>query len=107
MKLDAKTISVTDVVWATFAGCDGSGPFARVKGGEVVATGDDGSIVIRTAGGQIEAVHNWGIYTLHATEAQAWEAAAKRLATIAGEVASKAVECRTKAAKTTQEVATN
>jgi hypothetical protein len=107
MSIKANTVSVTDVVWATFAGCDGSGPFARVKGGEVVATDPIGSIVFRTASGQIETVHNWGIYTIHATEAEAWAAAAERLATIASQVASKAVECRTRAAGSTQEVTTN
>ena len=107
MSIKANTVTVTDVVWATFAGCDGSGPFARVKGGEVVATDDSGAIVFRTASGQIDTINNWGIYTIHATEAEAWAAAADRLATIASQVASKAVECRNKAAGQTQEVATN
>jgi hypothetical protein len=107
MKLNAKDISVTDVVWATFAGCDYGGPFARVKGGEVVATGEGGSIVIRTAEGQIETFHNWGIYTLHTTEADAWAAAADRLQRISDAVVAKVIECRTKATGKPQEVATN
>jgi len=107
MSIKANTVSVTDVVWATFAGCDGSGPFARVKGGEVVATDPSGSIVFRTAGGQIETIHNWGIYTIHATEAEAWAAAADRLQRLADHVIDKVMECRKSAAGATQEVATN
>jgi hypothetical protein len=107
MKLNAKDISVTDVVWATFAGCDGSGPFVHIKGGEVVATGEGGSVVIRTGNGQLETFHNWGIYSLHATEAQAWEAAADRLQRRSDEIVAKVIECRTRAAGKPQEVATN
>jgi len=107
MSIKAKTVSVSDVVWATFTGCDGGGPFARVKGGEVVATDDSGAIVFRTASGQIDTIHNWGIYTIHATEAEAWAAAADRLQRLADQVIDKVMECRKSAAGATHEVATN
>jgi hypothetical protein len=107
MSIKANTVSVADVVWATFTGCDGGGPFARVKGGEVVATDDSGAIVFRTASGHIDTIQNWGIYTIHATEAEAWSAAADRLQALADQVINKISHCRTRATGSAQEVATN
>ena len=98
MALNRKEISVTDTVFVAYAGCDHSGPYARVTGGEVVATGEDGSFAYRRSdGGTLDSVPAYWVCTVHATEAEAWEANADRLMRIAGEVAAKADECRAKA----------
>ncbi len=98
MALDRKTIKATDTVFVSYAGCDHSGPYARVDGGEVVATGEDGSFAYRRSdGGKLDSVPAYWVCTVHATEAEAWEANADRLMRIAGEVAAKADECRAKA----------
>jgi hypothetical protein len=97
MTLDRKSIKEGDTIWTVFTGCDGGGPFARVCGGDVVATDKNGSITYRDGRGSLETTHNWGIYTLHPTQAEAWEAAAERLQRLADQVAAKANECRAKA----------
>ena len=95
--IDLVSISVTDTIWTEFSGWTHDGPFAHIKGGEVVAIGEDGSIAFRDQQGRIETFHDWGIHSVHPTEAQAWDAAARRLARIAAEVNAKAAECRAKA----------
>ena len=97
MAVDRKEISVTDTVFVAFACCDHSGPRARVSGGEVVATGDDGSFVFRKHDGGIETIAAWSSYSVHATEAEAWHAAADRLQQIAHELLAKVDDCRAKA----------
>jgi hypothetical protein len=99
MAINRKEISVTDTVFVAFACCDHSGPRARVVGGEVVATGDDGSFVFRRSDGGVQTIEAWSMYSVHATEAEAWSANAERLAAIAGEVAAKHAECCGNAAK--------
>ena len=95
MALKRKEISVTDTVFVAYAGCDHSGPYARVTGGEVVATGEDGSFAYRRFdSGNIDSVPAYWVCSVHATEAEAWEANADRLAKIAGEVVTKAHECQ-------------
>jgi hypothetical protein len=98
MALKRKEISVTDTVFVAYAGCDHSGPYARVSGGEVVATGEDGSFAYRRAdSGNIDSVPAYWVCTVHASEAEAWDANAQRLASISGEVALKWQECQMKA----------
>jgi hypothetical protein len=95
MALNRKEISVTDTVFVAYAGCDHSGPYARVTGGEVVATGEDGSFAYRRFdSGNIDSVPAYWVCTVHASEAEAWDANADHLARIAGEVAAKAHECQ-------------
>jgi len=94
--IDLIGIKETDTIWTEFSGWSHGGPFAHIKGGEVVAIGEDGSIAYRDQHGRIETVHDWGIHSFHSTEAQAWDAAARRLARIAAEVQAKAAECRAK-----------
>jgi hypothetical protein len=95
MALNRKEISVTDTVFVAYAGCDHSGPYARVTGGEVVATGEDGSFAYRRFdSGNIDSVPAYWVCTIHATQAEAWDANADRLAKIAGDVAAKAHECQ-------------
>jgi hypothetical protein len=97
MALKRKEISVTDTVFVAYAGCDHSGPYARVTGGEVVAIGEDGSFAYRRFdGGKLDSVPAYWVCTIHATEAEAWLANSERLAKIAGEVAGKVRECQTK-----------
>jgi hypothetical protein len=95
--IDLIGIKETDTIWTEFSGCSHGGPFAVVKGGEVVAIGDDGTIAYRDQTGSIETYHELGVHSAHRTEAEAWEAAAKRLARIAAEVSARAAECRAKA----------
>jgi hypothetical protein len=95
--IDLVSISVTDTIWTEFSGCSHGGPFAIVKGGPVMAIGDDGTIAYRDQGGSIETFHELGVHSAHKTEAEAWDAAAWRLARIAAEVTAKAAECRAKA----------
>jgi hypothetical protein len=97
MALNRKEITATDTVFVAHCGCDHAGPYARVAGGEVVATGEDGSFAYRRFdSGNIDSVPAYWVCTVHATEAEAWEANADRLAAIAGDVAAKAHECRIK-----------
>jgi hypothetical protein len=96
--IDLVGISVTDTIWTEFSGCSHGGPFAVVKGGEVMAIGDDGSIAFRDQTGAIETYRDWGVHSVHETEAQAWDAAARRLARLAAEMSAKAAECHAKAA---------
>jgi hypothetical protein len=98
MALNRKEIRVTDAVFVAYAGCDHSGPYARVTGGEVVATGEDGSFAYRRAdSGNIDSVPAYWVCTVHATEAEAWDANAQRLASIESQVAAKVRECQAKA----------
>ena len=98
MAIDRKTITATDTVYVAYSGCDHSGPYARVTGGEVVATSEDGSFAYRRFdGGKLDSVPAYWVCTVHATEAEAWEANADRLLRIAGEVAAKAHECQMQA----------
>lgn len=90
-------VAVGDTIWIEFSGWDARGPFATIRGGEVVAVGD-GSIAFRDHSGGIETIRNWGIHTIHETNADAWAAAGDRLARIASEVTSKIAECRRHAA---------
>jgi hypothetical protein len=96
--IDRMTIREGDEVWVAHAGCDHSGPFAHVYGGTVVAAGGDGGFVYRTAEGRVDSCQTWSTATIAATEAEAWEAAAAKLATISSQVAKLAAECRAKAA---------
>jgi hypothetical protein len=97
MALKRKEISVTDTVFVAYSGCDHSGPYARVSGGEVVATGGDGSFAFRRLdSGNIDSVPAYWVCTVHATEAEAWQASADRLQQIANEVLAKVDECRAK-----------
>ncbi len=95
--IDLIGIKETDTIWTEFSGCSHGGPFAVVKGGEVVAVGDDGTIAYRDQTGSIETYHELGIHSAHRTEAEAWEAAATRLAKVAAEVSARAAECWAKA----------
>jgi hypothetical protein len=98
MALNRKEIRVTDAVFVAYAGCDHSGPYARVSGGEVVATGEDGSFAYRRIdSGNIDSVPAYWVCTVHATEADAYRAAADRLQQLAHEVLAKVDECRAKA----------
>ena len=98
MALKRKEISVTDTVFVAYSGCDHSGPYARVNGGEVVATGEDGSFAYRRSdSGNIDSVPAYWVCTVHATEAEAWHAAADRLQQIAHELLAKVDDCRAKA----------
>jgi hypothetical protein len=100
MALKRKEISVTDTVFVAYAGCDHSGPYARVTGGEVVATGEDGSFAYRRFdSGNIDSVPAYWVCTIHATEAEAWDANEDRLAAIVGHLMEKMSECETNAAK--------
>jgi hypothetical protein len=87
-----------DEVWVVNTGYYSGDAYAHVTGGTVVATGEDGSFVYRTAKGRVENVQAWMSSTVVATEAEAWLAAASDLANLAARVADKAIECRTKAA---------
>jgi len=97
MALNRKEISVTDTVFVAYAGCDHSGPYARVNGGEVVATGEDGSFAYRRLdGGNVDSVPWYWACTVHTTEAEAWHATADKLQQLAHEVLAKVDECRAK-----------
>jgi hypothetical protein len=95
--IDLIGIKETDTIWTEFSGWSHNGAFAHIKGGEVVAIGDDGTIAFRCQNGAIETFRDWGVHSIHETEAQAWDAAARRLARIGAEVNAKAAECRAKA----------
>jgi hypothetical protein len=98
MALKRKEISVADTVFVAYAGCDHSGPYARVTGGEVVATGEDGSFAYRRFhSGNIDSVPAYWVCTVHATEAEAWGANADKLQQLAHEVLAKVDECHAKA----------
>jgi hypothetical protein len=98
MALNRKEIRVTDTVFVAFAGCDHSGPYARVNSGEVVATGEDGSFAYRRFdGGFVDSIPPYWVCSVHATQAEAWDAAADKLQQLAHEVLSKVDECRAKA----------
>ena len=100
MALNRKEISVTDTVFVAAAACDHSGPYARVSGGEVVATGENGSFAYRRFdSGNIDSVPVYWVCTVHATEADAWHAAADRLQQLAHEVLAKVDQCRSNASE--------
>jgi hypothetical protein len=100
MALDRKTIKATDTVFVSYAGCDHSGPYARVDGGEVVATGEDGSFAYRRFnGGRMDSVPAFWVCTMHASAADAWHAAADKLQQLAHEVLAKVDQCRSNASE--------
>jgi hypothetical protein len=96
--IDRKAIREGDEVWVAHVGYYSGDPYAHVYGGVVVAAGDDGGFIYRTAEGRVDSVPAWNVVCcIAATEAECWMATASRLATIAAEVADKAAECRAKA----------
>ena len=98
MALNRKEITATNTVFVAYCGCDHSGPYARVTGGEVVATGEDGSFAYRRFdGGTLDSVPAYWVCTMHATEAEAWHEVADKLHKLAHEVLAKCDECRAKA----------
>ena len=97
IEIDRKRLREGDQVWTAHASVGAGGPAAWVNGGTVLATGEDGSVVYRDQSGRVDTLAWWSTATVHPTEADAWLSAATRLATIAAQVAEKAVECRQKA----------
>jgi hypothetical protein len=96
--MDRKNLREGDEVWVAHAGYHGD-TYAHVYGGTVIAAGDDGGFVYRTADGRVDNVPAWNTHSLvTATEGEAWMAAASYLASLAARVADKAAECRAKAA---------
>lgn len=95
--IDRKSLREGDEIWSAHATIGGGGPAAWVRGGVVIAAGQDGSVVYRDHAGGVDTIASWSVATLHKTEADAWLGAASRLATLAAEVADKAAECRVKA----------
>lgn len=96
MTLDRKSLRDGDRVCVAHAGCDHSGPYAHVYAGVVVAAGGDGSFVYRTDAGRVDTVQPWSVCSITATEAEAWEIAATRLAKLAESLTRLAAECRAK-----------